>query len=45
MTADRLPMRVFDWDLLGDDAIGAIDFKVKRIVKDASSEEGIFEWR
>ena len=45
MTADRMPLRVFDQDLMGDDAIGAIDLRVKRIVKECLSEEGVFEWR
>lgn len=29
MTADRMPLRVWDWDLMGDDAIGAVDLRLK----------------
>lgn len=29
MTADRMPLKFFDEDLMGSDAIGAVDMKLK----------------
>jgi len=34
-----------DYDTLGDDRIGAVDLRIKRLVKDYSTSSGGLEWR